>query len=107
MKSLQVAAFACLMLTSIASAADAPKPPVRPPGVDEARWVAINENFGFVISKDARFPTITDPVTGEKKKMPSTRESTVSGYFSVRREGVWCRINIEPSDALIHPALAR
>lgn len=106
MKSLQLAALVCFIITSLASAADEPKPPTRPPGVDESRWVVLGETFGFVITRDARFPTVTDPVTGEKRKMPSTREPRVSGWFAVRREGVWCRVTLEPGDALIQPLLA-
>src|SRR4051794_22695924 len=98
MNYLHFAALVCCITTLTASAADAPRPAARPPGVNESKWVAITETFGFVITRDVR--TVNEPVTGEKRT-PSTREPTVTGYFAVRREGIWCRANLEPSDGMV------
>lgn len=107
MKFVHFAFVALLATASAASAADAAKPEPRPSGVSEAQWVALSETFGFIVTKDVRLTTIVDPVTGEKKKIQTMRDPRVSGYFVVRREGVWCRVNVDPGDAFAAPLSSR
>ena len=96
--ALPIIAFATLALTSFA--AD-PPPATRPSGVDEAHWVALSETFGFVVTKDSPVVHRFDSKTGKRITFVPKYVPSVTGFFAVRRDGVWCRVNIEPNDGAL------
>ena len=94
MKVQLVIAIAFAALAIPARAAEAPSPPARPEHIEEAQWVPLGETFGFVITDDLKMITTTDK-SGKRSEIAHKAPPPVTGYFVIRREGIWCRANVE------------
>ena len=76
------------------TAQETAKPSARPDNVGESNWVPLSETFGFVITKDFKAPTGVRK-DGKPERLTPANPPPVTGYFVIRREGVWCRANVE------------
>jgi hypothetical protein len=61
--------------------------PSAPPGVAANDWIALGDAAGFVIAHDAG-----RPMSDAARHKPGT----VSGYFMVRRQSTWLRVDPVP-----------
>jgi hypothetical protein len=64
----------------------------RPPGVAASAWVPINSRMGFVVQQRATAP---------QQRIP-----TVQGYFVVKRNGSWWRLDAVPVGGVFHTGRA-
>jgi len=61
--------------------------PSAPPGVAAHNWIAMSEQAGFVITGGAN-----DASNGLRSE-----QNVVKGYFMLRRDGVWLRVEPGPA----------
>jgi hypothetical protein len=74
-------------------AAKAPQSaPARPPGIAASAWVPINSRMGFVVQQRAT--------------VPQQRIPTVQGFFVVKENGTWWRLDAVPVGGVFHTARA-
>jgi len=106
MKLARLITLTLFAVSSAAFSADEPKPATRPPGVEESNWIPITETYGLVITKDARPHTVVTGLDGVRREYP-VKPKSVMGYYVIRRDGNWCRIEIEPNPARPMPLMNR
>jgi hypothetical protein len=96
MQKVVGAAALAAVLGALAIAANSAGSADRPPGVDQADWIAITDRFGLVVVPPPKQPVnivLTDPTVLLMELRPA-----VGGYFMVRRGNAWVRVVVvEPT----------
>ena len=62
-----------------------------PPGISADNWITVGDRFGFVVTNG-------DSLVGSAAAV-----GVAKGYFMLRRQGVWLRIESTPSFAMATP----
>jgi hypothetical protein len=72
----------------------------RPPGVDEAGWVALSDTVGIVLV-EVSFPSARDAPSGMPRALASLPRST--GVLAVKVNGLWTRVEFPEAPPRVHP----
>jgi hypothetical protein len=67
-----------------------------PPGVSSKDWVPFGDAAGFVVAHDNSLPTAFNSANG-----------TLKGYFMVRRNDRWLRVDVAPDYGVYKAAVQR
>lgn len=85
-----------LLAAALASAALATFPvvhsagaPDRPAGVQPSAWIALGKNLGFVVQRE------------RPGRIATQQGATVDGYFVVKRNGGWWRLDAHAESSFI------
>ncbi len=86
MKPLTIVAAAIATSIVASFVADGAEAPGLPPGLSATEWIAIDDNFGFVIVSRSNSPEVPTATQGLVLTRP------IEGYFMVKGSMGWRRV---------------